>query len=773
MKRGNNNSGFTMVELLVVIAILGILTVLVIFSFSNFMRRSQDEYYKSQEEMLILAAREYYSDYRSELPKEIGAISSVTVQTLVSLNYIDEVVGYNNELCDLENSEVKVLKVSDEDYQYEASLLCDGYQSDVSIVESTAGPNINITYNITGNNGYRIYQEESKIPTTIQNGTKKLQFSFHIEVSSSTNASQIVSYTYQIIKAGQSSAYMHGAEDIRESNSFDGNVEVMREGEEITEDGEYILTVSATDQNGNTKTKSSPLVLVDNTPPDCEIDPKTRNSKSSSVIFDITVSDENEITNQTWQTKNWIEEEQDDYGQTENISSNTVQISSSDDTLGYNRGLLTVLDFSQNYCQVDTKAYAIVLETPEVEQYSGWQKSGDTFDIEAETNQKNVEDKIAKWQIRDSDIWRDIENSSQKKNVSYQLNVPQNTLINERYGFRVCLSETDQELCSEEGSTLVQIDREVPSCTTSGGGSNWSSSDITIIGTCHDGTGSGCANETISKAFSRNGESNESPGIVSDLVGNETVCGETTVKIDKEKPTVSYSYNSGSYITSQLSITIAGHDNIGIGRMQIHIYKDGNLIEHYDNNNSTNVITLSANGNFTVYTKVFDLASNKQEQSPDNGSGWYYQSYTISNKSATVLNNDYIVCPEDQLRPSRNECIDGKWNSMYVSNVTTNATTVSFHVRLHTNATYVTFDNNHPNRTLCIANTNNQCVYNLATFSIRRGWTTTNSDVINQTYSIPISSFSAGDYRIIVDGDSTSYRFKTTPYVLNTFRING
>lgn len=772
-RRKINNTGFTIVELLAVITILGILTVLVILSFSSLMSRSKDEYYKNQEEMLVLAAREYYSDYRSELPKEIGAISSVTVQTLVALNYIDEVVGYDNELCDIDNSEVKVLKVSEEDYQYEASLICNGYKSDTSIAESTAGPNISISYNISGDNGYRIYHEESKTPTTVQNGTKELQFSFHIGVSSSNDASQISSFTYQITKAGQSSAYMHGEENNLTSNSYDGQVEVKRSGSQITEDGNYTLTVTATDVAGNTRTKSSNIILVDNTPPECGLEAKTRTSKSDSVIFTVNASDENEITSRRWQTKNWIDNEPSTYDNETSISRDTAQLSSSNDTLGYNRGLLVVSDFSDNYCQVDTKQYAIVLDAPDVTEYPGWQRSNDTFDITAKTNQKNVTDKIAKWQVKQNNSWTDISDSKQKTQVSYRLSVPQNSLVNDQLSFRICLSEIDQELCSDEGLTTIKIDNEPPSCTTSGGGSSWSAGDITIIGTCNDGNGSGCSNNTVSRVFTRNGESNESPGTVSDLAGNTTVCNATPVKIDKEKPTVSYSVNSGSYITNQLSITITGHDNIGVGKMQIHIYKDGNLIEAYDNGNSTNVITLSGNGNYTVFTKVFDFASNKQEQSPDNGSGWYYQSYTISNKSATVLNNNYIVCPEDQMKPSRSECQNGKWNALIVSDVTASGTTVGFNVRLHTNASYLTFDNNHPNRTLCVANSNNQCVQNLASFQIKNNWTGLNVDYINQRYTIDVSGYAPGNYRVIVDGDSTYYRFKTSGYVLDTFRVNG
>ena len=68
-----------MVELLVTIIILGILTTLAYFGVSTILNRGSNSYYDSQENMLILAGREYFSDYRDKLPKDIGKTASVTL----------------------------------------------------------------------------------------------------------------------------------------------------------------------------------------------------------------------------------------------------------------------------------------------------------------------------------------------------------------------------------------------------------------------------------------------------------------------------------------------------------------------------------------------------------------------------------------------------------------------------------------------------------------------------------------------------------------------
>ena len=77
------NKAFTMVELLVTIIILGLLTTLVITSIVSILDKSHKEYYNSQENMLVLAGRDYFADYRSKLPKEIGETNSVTLETLI------------------------------------------------------------------------------------------------------------------------------------------------------------------------------------------------------------------------------------------------------------------------------------------------------------------------------------------------------------------------------------------------------------------------------------------------------------------------------------------------------------------------------------------------------------------------------------------------------------------------------------------------------------------------------------------------------------------
>lgn len=83
----------------------------------------------------------------------------------------------------------------------------------------------------------------------------------------------------------------------------------------------------------------------------------------------------------------------------------------------------------------------------------------------------------------------------------------------------------------------VYIDKEAPSCTSSGGSDNWSKSAVTIKGTCAD-SDSGCAGDA-SKTYSNEGSyTKQSPGVVKDKAGNETTCpADQTIKIDKTAPT--------------------------------------------------------------------------------------------------------------------------------------------------------------------------------------------------------------------------------------------
>ena len=74
-----NKRGFTLLELLATIIILGLLTTIVIAGILPLLNRGNNEYYATQEEMLVLAARDFFTDYRSRLPKEIGETSTVTL----------------------------------------------------------------------------------------------------------------------------------------------------------------------------------------------------------------------------------------------------------------------------------------------------------------------------------------------------------------------------------------------------------------------------------------------------------------------------------------------------------------------------------------------------------------------------------------------------------------------------------------------------------------------------------------------------------------------
>ena len=119
-------TGFTLLELLATIIILGLLTTIVIGVILPLLNRGNDEYYKNQENMLVLAARDYFTDNRSRLPKEIGETSTVTLKELIEGKYIDPIKDKEGVDCDLEKSTVVVQKITEKDYQYYVTLVCNG-----------------------------------------------------------------------------------------------------------------------------------------------------------------------------------------------------------------------------------------------------------------------------------------------------------------------------------------------------------------------------------------------------------------------------------------------------------------------------------------------------------------------------------------------------------------------------------------------------------------------------------------------------------------------
>ncbi len=117
--------GFTLIELLVTIIILGILVSAVLVSANKLITASNKEYYNTSEKMMILASKDYFADYRSYLPKEIGKNTRVLLSALVLEDYIDMIKDVNGNDCDDKKSYVEVEKTSNSEYLYKAHLVCD------------------------------------------------------------------------------------------------------------------------------------------------------------------------------------------------------------------------------------------------------------------------------------------------------------------------------------------------------------------------------------------------------------------------------------------------------------------------------------------------------------------------------------------------------------------------------------------------------------------------------------------------------------------------
>ena len=133
MKNIRNKRGFTLVEIIATVVILGILLTTAVVGYSKYIESSKKNYYTTQEKLITQAGRDFFNDNRGYLPTMVGEENCVTLKTLITNKYIEEVKDYNKNNCDKEKTKVCAQKISLTKYNYDTLLICDKDETSATI----------------------------------------------------------------------------------------------------------------------------------------------------------------------------------------------------------------------------------------------------------------------------------------------------------------------------------------------------------------------------------------------------------------------------------------------------------------------------------------------------------------------------------------------------------------------------------------------------------------------------------------------------------------
>lgn len=176
----------------------------------------------------------------------------------------------------------------------------------------------------------------------------------------------------------------------------------------------------------------------------------------------------------------------------------------------------------------------------------------------------------------------------------------------------------NKRICNKTAN--VYVDKDAPTCTSSGGSNAWTNDSRTLVGTCSD-SGSGCKGN-VSWLINWEGNwENLSPGRVYDNVGNPTVCPKNQiVRIDRTTPTSSiamtnygrgdsaYAVSSGSYVNRKATFTFsASTTSSGNASIRYCVSYGGSCTPNISVNQGTNIEILRfglTNGDYNIYYKA-------------------------------------------------------------------------------------------------------------------------------------------------------------------------
>ena len=232
------NKGFTMIELLATITILGILSIIAVGSVTFLIDKSKKNFYASQRNNLISAAKSYYQANRSKLPKSVGLKKEVSLKTLQDEKFIGKVYDSSKKMCNPENTKVEVIKTSNS-YKYESFLDCPNLSDTANASENTV---VTATYTKVG-------------------GTVTLKIN-------STNT-KIKSYSYTVLK--NESNYIGPITGKGNSKTLDlktFKIDLTENNKNYT----FKANIDVVDEYGNPYSASTKIDINDTNPPKCVVD---------------------------------------------------------------------------------------------------------------------------------------------------------------------------------------------------------------------------------------------------------------------------------------------------------------------------------------------------------------------------------------------------------------------------------------------------------------------------------------------------------------------
>ena len=570
-----NKKGFTMVELLVTIIILGILTTLAYFGVSTILNRGSNSYYNSQEEMLVLAGREYFADYREKLPKDIGKTASVTLDTLIKESYIDPVKDEDDNDCNRDNTTVTVQKITDKDYQYYVTLVCDYYETK----EDTAKPVITFSPNK-------------------QSTTKTITVKMEV-----TDNKDVASYRYVITKDG---------EEYKDSGyqNYTGEVTIK-----LTEKGLYEIVGYAYDESGNRSSKRSGKYSIYKGIDCAKVTFTSNINVRSWTNKNITVTMKLPDNTYRWELSRRVNggeyESVDDY-----IGATNRKLTLN--TEGKHQLKLVLYDAYGNSCIATTGEYYIDKTAPTCTSSGGssaWRNKDLT--IKGTCSDKGgsgCAGNASKTYTSNTNTTK-ASPGTVKDKAGNSVSCPANQTVRIDKNKPTCTSSggstswtngtrTIKGTCKDTGGSgcagnasktytsntnttkaspgtvkdkagnsvscpanqTVRIDKNKPTCTSSGGSTSWTNGTRTIKGTCKDTGGSGCAGNASKTYTSNTNTTKASPGTVKDNAGNSASCpANQTVRIDKNKPTCTSSGGSTAWTNNSRTLIGTCSDTGGSG----------------------------------------------------------------------------------------------------------------------------------------------------------------------------------------------------------------